>query len=92
MSGGGKGVAAATVALYGAGGTITPVPVYQCRSSGCVSVPMDLGQPTDQVVATLYGTGILHNTGVANTVAEVGGARAVILYAGAQPQYPVSIR
>jgi uncharacterized protein (TIGR03437 family) len=88
MSGDGKGVAAATAALYGAGGTITPVPVFQCGSSGCVSVPMDLGQSTDQLVITLYGTGIRNNTGLSNAVAEVGGARATILYAGAQPQYP----
>jgi uncharacterized protein (TIGR03437 family) len=88
MSGDGKGVAAATAALYGADGTITPVPVFQCGSSGCVSVAMDLGQPTDELVITLYGTGIRNNTGLPNAVAEAGGARATILYAGAQPQYP----
>jgi uncharacterized protein (TIGR03437 family) len=88
MTGDGKGVAAATAALYGAGGTITPVPVFQCGSSGCVSVPMGLGQSTDELVITLYGTGIRNNTGLPNAVAEVGGARATILYAGAQPQYP----
>jgi uncharacterized protein (TIGR03437 family) len=49
---------------------------------------MDLGQSTDRLVITLYGTGIRNNTGLPNAVAEVGGARATILYAGAQPQYP----
>jgi uncharacterized protein (TIGR03437 family) len=49
---------------------------------------MDLGQSTDELVVTLYGTGIRNSTGLANAVAEVGGARATILYAGAQPQYP----
>jgi uncharacterized protein (TIGR03437 family) len=88
MTGDGKGVAAATAAHYGTGGTITPVPVFQCGSFGCVSVPMDLGQSTDELVITLYGTGIRNNTGLQNAVAEVGGARATILYAGAQPQYP----
>ena len=62
----------ATAAPYGAAGTITPVPVFQCSSSGCVSLPMDLGQPTDQLIVTLYGTGIRGNTGLTNAAADVG--------------------
>ena len=33
---------------------------------------MDLGQPTDQLIVTLYGTGIRGNTGLTNAAAEVG--------------------
>jgi uncharacterized protein (TIGR03437 family) len=88
MSGNGTGVAAATAAVYGADGSITPVAVFQCGSTGCVSVPMDLGKPTDQLIVTLYGTGIRSNSGLANASATVGGRHANLLYAGAQPQYP----
>jgi uncharacterized protein (TIGR03437 family) len=49
---------------------------------------MNLGKPGDQLILTLYGTGLRNNTGLANAVATVGGARASLLYVGAQPQYP----
>jgi uncharacterized protein (TIGR03437 family) len=89
MSGTGQGVAAATAAIYAANGTVTPQNVFQCNSSGsCVSAPMSLGNPGDQLVVTFYGTGLRNNSGLPNSSILIGGARASLLYLGAQPQYP----
>jgi uncharacterized protein (TIGR03437 family) len=89
MSGDGTGVAAATAAIYGADGSIVAQPVFRCvTGSPCTTTPMNLGNPGDQLILTLYGTGLRNNSGLANAVAVVGGARASLLYAGAQPQYP----
>jgi uncharacterized protein (TIGR03437 family) len=86
-NGTGKGVASAVAIRASADGTQIPVPVFQCGSSGCVSVPMDLGAPSDILVVELYGTGIRGRTAPANVVAEIGGIPATVAYAGAQPQY-----
>jgi uncharacterized protein (TIGR03437 family) len=85
----GKGVAAANAAIYAADGSVVPQAVFQCAAgSPCVSSPMDLGNPGDQLIVSLYGTGIRNNSGLQNATAMVGGSRATLLYAGAQPQYP----
>ena len=84
----GKGVAAAIALLVAADGTQTPVPVFQCSTSGgCVSVPIDLGPSTDQLVLEFYGTGIRGVSTLANVTCTVGSASAQVLYAGAQGQY-----
>jgi uncharacterized protein (TIGR03437 family) len=89
MSGDGNGVAAATAALYSPDGTIVPEAVFRCDpGSPCVTAPIDFGKPADQLVLTLYGTGLRNNTGLANAYATVAGRRATLLYVGAQPQYP----
>lgn len=86
-NGNGKGVAAAVAIRALADGNQVPVPVFQCGSSGCASVPMDLGGSADILVIELYGTGIRGRSSLANVVAEIGGAPALAAYAGAQPQY-----
>jgi uncharacterized protein (TIGR03437 family) len=84
----GKGVAAAIALLVAANGTQTPVPVFQCSTSGgCVSVPIDLGSPTDQLVLEFFGTGIRRVSALANATCTLGSAAAQVLYAGAQGQY-----
>ena len=85
--GSGKGVAAALAVRASAGGTQVPAPVFQCGSSGCASVPMDLGLPTDILVLELYGTGIRGRSSLANVAAEIGGVPAPVAYAGAQAQF-----
>ncbi len=87
MSGDGTGVAAANAALYSADGTIVAQDVFQCATT-CVSTPMNLGNPTDQLVVTLYGTGLRNVSALQNCFATVGGARATLLYVGAQSQFP----
>ena len=44
---------------------------------------MNLGNPTDQLVVTLYGTGLRYVSSLQNCFATVGGARATLLYVGA---------
>ena len=53
-----------------------------------MTTPMSLGNPGDQLVVTFYGTGLRNNSGLPNSSILIGGARASLLYAGAQPQYP----
>ncbi len=87
-NGNGKGVAAALAVRASADGTQTPVNVFQCSASGCASVPMDLGAPTDILVVELYGTGLRGRTSLSNVAAEIGGVPATVAYAGAQLQFP----
>jgi uncharacterized protein (TIGR03437 family) len=84
----GGGVAAALAILASANGTQTPVTVYQCSSSGCVSSPMSLGAATDELVVELYGTGIQGRSSLANVVASVNGVPVHVLYAGPQTRFP----
>ncbi len=85
--GSGKGVAAALAVRASASGAQTPVTVFQCGSSGCAAVPMNLGVSTDILVVELYGTGIRGRSSLANAVARVGGVPATVAYAAAQGQY-----
>jgi uncharacterized protein (TIGR03437 family) len=49
--------------------------------------PLDLGGSTDQLVVTLYGTGLRGLSGLPCVMARVGGAMAQVLYAGPQGQF-----
>jgi uncharacterized protein (TIGR03437 family) len=86
-NGSGKGVALAAAVRVSADGTQVPLPVYQCGSAGCTSVPMDLGAATDILAVVFYGTGFRGNSSLANVVAQIGGVPAAVAYAGAQSQY-----
>ena len=88
MNGNGMGVAAATAirTLAGNPGSQSPVPVFQCDSSGCVPVPIDLGLDTP-VFLSLYGTGIRNRSSLANVKVTINGVSVPVLYAGAQPQF-----
>jgi uncharacterized protein (TIGR03437 family) len=89
MSGDGQGVAAATAAIYTSDGQILPQNVFQCNSSGvCTSVPLNLGNPGDQLAVVLYGTGLRNISSIQNAFITIGSMRAKLLYVGAQPQYP----
>ena len=61
--------------------------VFQCASSGCVSVPINLGVDTPVYVA-LYGTGIRNASSLANVQVTINGVSVPVSYAGPQPQYP----
>ena len=88
ISGTGQGVAAAGAALYKSDGSIQVESVFQCATGFCTAEPISLGNPGDQLVLLLYGTGLRNNSGVQNAAATIGGYRATVLFAGAQPQYP----
>ena len=63
-----------------------PVPVFQCTSSGCVAVPINLGVDTP-VYVTLYGTGIRNRSAQANVTATINGMSVPVSYAGPTPGY-----
>ena len=84
----GTGVPAALAARYSANGTVTPAAVFQCSgSSGCTPAPMSVGASTDQLIVSLYGTGVRHRSSAAAVTATINGQPAPVLYAGAQSQF-----
>jgi uncharacterized protein (TIGR03437 family) len=88
MSGTGSGVAAAlAVAVQASNPQLqSPVPVFQCGSLGCASVPIDLG--VDQVVyVSFYGTGIRNRSSLESAKVTINGVSVPALYAGPTPNY-----
>ena len=75
------GVAAAT-ALVQNGSTLTPIPVFQCDSSGCSSVPISVANGT--VYVSFYGTGIRYASNVSVTV---NGVNAPVQFVGPAPGF-----
>ncbi len=86
-NGDGRGVAAASAVRIGAGGSSSPLEVYEC-SSGCTSVPLDLGAASDRVLLTLYGTGIRNRSSLFGVTVLIGGAPTTVQSAGPQPGSP----
>lgn len=88
MNGKGTGVAAATAIRTQAGNPSlqSPVQVFQCDNSGCVSTPIDVGVDTP-VYLTLYGTGIRNRSSLSNVKVTINGTSVPVLYAGPQPSY-----
>jgi uncharacterized protein (TIGR03437 family) len=84
----GAGVAAAEALRVTASGSRIPVPVYQCSSGSCSSVPITLGSAGDQVYLTLYGTGIRGRSALSNVATTIGGIRVPVLFAGPQGSFP----
>jgi uncharacterized protein (TIGR03437 family) len=85
----GSGAAAAVVTMLRADGTIsiTTAATYDAATGQCPAAPIDLGDASDQVYLTLYGTGIRDRSSLAQVVVRVGGVQLAAEYAGAQPQY-----
>jgi uncharacterized protein (TIGR03437 family) len=63
-----------------------PVPVFQCGSSGCSSVPVRLGVDTP-IYLSLYGTGIRNRSSLSNVQVTIGGIGVPVYYAGPQPDF-----
>ena len=83
----GAGVPAALAARYAANGSVTPAAVFQCSTSGCSPVPMSVGSSTDQLIISLFGTGLRHASSAAAVTATINGQSAPVLFAGAQGQF-----
>jgi uncharacterized protein (TIGR03437 family) len=89
MNGTGTGVAAATAITVQAGDPQQmqfPVPVFQCASSGCVSVPIILGIDTP-IYVSFYGTGIRNRSSLENVGVTINGIGVPVLYAGPSPNF-----
>lgn len=83
----GQGVAAATWALYSPGGSLLNsglVAAVPCSPGGCVASPISLGDPTDQLYVSLYGTGLRGYDTLTNVHASIGGVAAQVQFIGAQ--------
>ena len=87
--GSGTGVAAATGIRVNAGNPQLqgPVQVFQCTSTSCTGIPLDVGVDTP-VYLTFYGTGIRNRSSLQNVSVTINGITVPVLYAGPQPQYP----
>ena len=87
-SGNGVGTAAATAIRTQAANPLlqSPVQVFQCSTSGCVAVPINLGIDTP-VTLTLYGTGIRNRSSQSNVSMTINGVSVPVLYAGVQPTF-----
>lgn len=85
----GQGPAAAMVVHVKADGTQTSEPTFRCGSTpgSCTTSPIDLGPATEQVFLSLYGTGVRNVSTLSDVIVTVGGERAEVFYAGAQPSF-----
>ena len=88
LSGTGSGLAAATAIRVNAGDPTqqSPVTLFDCTSSPCQAVPIDVGLDTP-VYLTLYATGIRNRSSLDNVLVTINGISVPALYAGPQPQY-----
>jgi len=88
MNGTGSGVAAAlAVSVPAANPQLqSSVPVFQCSSAGCTSVPILLvvGRP---VYVSLYGTGVRNLNSLSNVAVTIHGLSVPVLYAGPAPNF-----
>ncbi|MDX2030839.1 MAG: hypothetical protein SF339_09240 [Blastocatellia bacterium] len=82
----GQGVAAAVALRIQANGaqSYEPVSRFDAALNRFVAVPIDLGNPTDQVFLLLFGTGLRNRSSLAAVSTRVGGAVVETLYAGPQ--------
>jgi len=81
--GSGQGVAAALAVRTSANSAQVLVPVFECGlSTGCASIPMDLGLSTDVLTVQFFATGIRGFSSLSNVVAEIGGVPAAVASAG----------
>jgi uncharacterized protein (TIGR03437 family) len=85
----GKGPAAAVASRYAADGSSSWQYTAACGAApgSCVTVPIDLGSATDQVILLLYGSGIRGRTSLSSVSVSIGGVNGEVLFAGAQGGY-----
>jgi uncharacterized protein (TIGR03437 family) len=88
MNGNGTGVAAATaISTQAANPQMqSPIPVFRCAGSTCVSVPINLGVDTP-IYVTFYGTGIRSRSSLSNVKVTINGTSVPVQYAGPTPGY-----
>jgi uncharacterized protein (TIGR03437 family) len=89
LSGNGSGPAAATAIRVNAGNPTLqfPVTLFDCSSSPCKALPIDVGIDTP-VYLSLYGTGIRNRSSLDNVLVTINGISVPALYAGPQPDFP----
>ena len=85
----GHGVPAAIATRIAPDGTQSHQLVFQCGTAAgtCEPVPIDLGGPGDQVVLTLFGTGIRGRSTLEAVQVSIIGPPLEVLYAGPQGEF-----
>ena len=85
----GHGAPAAIATRIAPDGTQSHQLVFQCGAAAgtCRPVPIDLGSPGDQVVLTLFGTGIRGRSSLEAVQASIIGPPLEVLYAGPQGEF-----
>ena len=88
ISANGSGLAAATAIRVNAGNPTlqSPVTLFDCSSSPCKALPIDVGIDTP-VYLRLYGTGIRNRSSLDNVLVTINGISVRVLYAGPQPTF-----
>jgi uncharacterized protein (TIGR03437 family) len=83
----GQGVAAALAIRVGAGGGQTTTVAFQCgqTAGSCSAIPIDVGATGEQVLLSLFGTGMRGATG--QVTATVGGTSVSVAGPVAQGEY-----
>jgi len=64
-----------------------PISQFETAQNKFVSIPIDLGPPTDQVILVLFGTGIRRLSSATKVSAKLGEVEAPVLYAGPAPGF-----
>jgi len=87
-NGDGQGVAAALAVRVAPDGSQTLQPVFRLdpASGRHVGAPLDFGSPSDQLLLSLFGTGLRYRSSLAAVGVRVGGEGAEVLFAGPQAQ------
>jgi len=82
----GQGVAAAVALRVRADDsrTIEPISRFDPAQNSFVAVPLDLGPEGDRVFLVMFGTGFRSRSSLAAVSARIGGADALVSFAGAQ--------
>jgi len=85
----GQGVAAAVAVRVHGDGSQSVELVFRCDPSagGCVSQPLELGPPSEQLILLLFGTGIRGRSLLDAVQVQVGSEGAEVLYAGPQRHF-----
>jgi uncharacterized protein (TIGR03437 family) len=85
----GHGVPAALATRVSPDGRQSHQLVFQCgdAAGSCKPVPIDLGSPGDQVVLTVFGTGIRGRSSLQSIQASIAGPPLEVLFAGPQGEF-----
>ena len=83
------GVAAAIAVLVKSDGTQIVEPVFNCpRAGACTTTPLEMGAASDQLILSLYGTGIRNRAALSDVSVFIGDDKSAVLYAGPQGDFP----
>lgn len=89
MNTSGQGVVAGGALRVDAGENRSGVEIFEYNAAEARfdAVPIDLGGEGDQILLTLYGTGIRGRSDLANVMATIGGIAVPVQYAGEQGEF-----